>query len=58
MASDDESASGSKRAGPDLEVLFREPFELYGGSFAISESQKDKIIRDKVYRFYEEKIQT
>jgi len=55
---DEEIVSASARAGPDLQVLFREPFELYGGSFSVGESQKQKIVRDRVYRFYEDKVQT
>lgn len=54
----EETETTSKGAGHDLYVLFKEPFELFGGSFKVGENHKKQVVRDRVYRFYEEKITT
>jgi len=36
--------------------MIGEPFELYGGNFTLAENEKQRLAKDRVYRFYEAKL--
>ena len=59
--SDESVEDTNTTQAPDIEQRLKmftdEPFNLYGGSFMPSESHKQKLIRDRVYRFYEARLQ-
>ena len=57
-AEDDEKMEEMEENEPEVmkdrfQMIASEPFSLYGGSYNLSESQKDTLNRDRVYRYYE-----